>query len=77
MIEGDLQEVLKKHLAALSEHFDTVQIFVCNYDDGGAETTRTLQKGQGNWYTRYGQINEWVIQQDARARNEILERDDN
>lgn len=48
--EQDMARV-QKALDLLSEHFDTVQIFVTRHEDGG---TRAANLGSGNWYARYG-----------------------
>lgn len=60
------ERMINAHLSALSEHFDSVQIFVSSLKpDGG---TRSISKGRGNWFTRYGQVSEWCIREDERAR---------
>jgi hypothetical protein len=56
--------IVDRHVAALMEHFDSVQIFVTRRNpDGG---TRTLHTGDGNWFARYGQARLWVTRQEAR-----------
>lgn len=53
------KELLDKHLAQISEHFDTVQIFVTKHTPA-TERTGGRVLGSGNWFARYGQIMEWV-----------------
>jgi hypothetical protein len=72
-------EMVRKHLEALSEHFDTVQIFCTRYNPNRIEeadeegTTTRLQVGQGNWFARYGQVRYWLQMQDAVAAKEGVE----
>jgi hypothetical protein len=55
--------ILMKHVAALMEHFSSVQIFVTATDgaDGG---TIGASRGAGNQYAIYGQIKQWVLEQE-------------
>ena len=57
-------KILKDHLLKLGEHFDHVHIFVQldNPDEAGGKCTQMLNIGNGNWYARYGQIKEFVVQ---------------
>lgn len=52
----------------LMEHADSVQIFI-TFHEGGKEITKSYEKGEGNFYTRYGQITEWIFLQEQHARN--------
>ena len=59
----------------LSEQFDSVRIFVSRHD-GKAGTCR-VSIGRGNFYAQYGQIREWLIEQEAIAsRDAEHEKDD-
>lgn len=60
-------ELLRKHCALLSEHFDSVQIFVTRTENDG---TRSVHHGAGNWYARYGHVQEWL-----RKENEYIRRE--
>lgn len=67
-------KIIKSHAIQLTEHFDSVQIFVTRMTEDqdniiGAST------GEGNWYARFGQVVEWVEQQNERARVNIREDD--
>jgi hypothetical protein len=46
-------------VAVLSEHYDTVQIFVTRYDSQSGETMN-LESGTGNWFARRGQVDDWL-----------------
>jgi hypothetical protein len=64
--------ILRNECARLSEHFETVQIFVTrNQDDG----TVNAQFGTGNWYSRYGQIKLWLLREERRTEMN-LEREE-
>lgn len=47
-------KVVRHHLNALSEHFDTVEILVSRFE--GKNGTRHLQFGTGNYFARYGHL---------------------
>lgn len=51
--------LLKRHLAQLAEHFDSIRIFVTRHDGADGETM-AFSEGVGNYYAQFGQINEWV-----------------
>lgn len=55
-------------MAVLSEHFDTVQIFVTRYDGGADKGTTRASKSCGNFFARYGQIRQWLIAEDEETR---------
>lgn len=62
-------ELVKRHLAQLSEHFDAVQIFATRYNANKLEgfdedglTTR-INVGTGNYFARYGHVAYWLKQE--------------
>lgn len=57
--------MVNKHVQALMEHFDTVQIFVTRHMPSELDATRMLSMGAGNWFARSGQVREWVIERDG------------
>lgn len=67
--EKDLA-LINDALNTLIEHFDSVQIFVSRHEEAVSNGTITLQNGRGNWFTRYGQIKQWIIRSDESARIE-------
>jgi hypothetical protein len=56
-----------RHVAELWGKFDAVQIFATRYDPT-LDCTVNVAVGAGNWHTRRGQVQEWVIQNDEIAR---------
>lgn len=70
-------ELLKRHAAALAEHFTSVQIF-CTRDadeekEGG---TVRCESGTGNWFARYGQVRNWITYQEEAERVHARKKDD-
>ena len=66
-IDPDLARV-KEAVAALGEHFDSVQIFATRHEPATHRGTINVCCGEGNYFTRYGQVKEWSIRQDEVAR---------
>jgi len=48
------------------EHFDTVQIFATRHLPDRNETT-ALDCGDGNYYARFGQVEQWLMIENATA----------
>jgi hypothetical protein len=64
--EADVALVMAA-INSLSEHFDSVQIFITRHED---QKTTNINAGVGNPFTRQGQIREWLIKVDEQARIE-------
>lgn len=58
-------------VAALMEHFDTVQVFVTRYT--GVEGTVNINTGSGNWFARRGQVEAWLVKENERSVLEVHE----
>jgi len=69
-INADLARV-RKHAEELGEHFDGVQIFCSRHEAGTEDGTIHVTYGGGNWFARYGQIREWLIQKDEQTREKV------
>lgn len=65
-------EYVKRHVTMLSEHFDTVQIFVSRYDDSEGETA-VIHNGKGNYYARYGHVKQWLKVEERNIQTESEE----
>lgn len=65
--KADVERV-RAHVTTLSEHFDSVQVFVTRHAEGDHGGTININIGAGNYFTRAGQVNLWCIQQDQLAR---------
>lgn len=62
------KELICRTARSLAEHFDSVQIFVSRHQPAELDGTMRVSIGTGNWYSRYGQIVEWVNMENERAR---------
>jgi hypothetical protein len=60
---------LSAALHSLGEHYDTVQIFISNHEEGA---TMSLGEGVGNWFARFGQIKVWIVQNEAVEADAIF-----
>ncbi len=69
-----LQKLVNQHCEQLMEHFDSVQIFVTEHV-ASENSTRSYETGRGNFYSRLGQIQEWVVMQVQFQKNESIRRD--
>lgn len=63
-------EILGEFKAKLLEHFDTVQIFVTR-EKGEDSSTVNAHCGGGNWFARYGQVRNWMVQADEETREKV------
>jgi hypothetical protein len=63
--------MLQKHCEQLGEHFDSVQIFVTRLESGELNGTVNINYGAGNWFTRYGQVNHWLVKSSEQARIDV------
>lgn len=76
MSEKDIDmERVKRACADLGEHFDCCQIFVQRFqhgpDDDPEAGTVNINWGSGNYFARSGQIREWIIKQNERAKEDV------
>lgn len=67
--EQDMERV-REAACALIEHFDSVQIFVTRHEAGEKDGTVNIHMGQGNFFTRLGQVVRWCQMQQEQARKE-------
>lgn len=58
-------DIIKKHVARMREHFDSVQVFAARATEDG---TACFQWGSGSWYERYGVVRCWLLKQDEGER---------
>lgn len=63
----DVQRV-RRVAKELAEFFDAVQIFASRDESGEHEGTINIHIGTGNWFTRYGQVREWIVKTDELTR---------
>lgn len=65
----DDEKRIAEAMNTLSEHFDTVQIFVTRHEPGALDGTIAACRGVGNWYARIGYVKEWILQREGEAFN--------
>lgn len=70
--EADFARV-KAAADQLSEHFDSVQIFVTAHESGTYNGTRFITHGNGNYFARVGVVRDWLVKEEEQARQEIAE----
>lgn len=59
--------LVEKSVKNLMEHFDTVQVF-CSAHRGDSEKTFSTTRCRGSWFTRFGQVKEWVLFEEEKVR---------
>ena len=69
-----LINLINQHIEQLGEHFETVQIFVTIKDTTG-DGTAHVNRGTGNYFARYGQVQLWLAAEQAAHVKEITEGD--
>lgn len=69
MTTEQAQEMVRKHVQDLGEHFESVRVFVTRANPDKMCDTQAIDNGTGNFYAAYGQIVEWVAIQDQYQRN--------
>lgn len=73
-ITPELREKVKAAVATLSEHFDSVRIFVTLHNGGESETA-SYETGGGNFYAQLGQVQEWLCIQEQFQKNYAIKKD--
>jgi len=68
MTDDELQALLKRHVADLMEHFDSVRILATVHLDDGSKNTKSLDEGDGNFYAQLGHAREWICIQEEYQR---------
>jgi len=63
------QKALRQALQLLSEHYDSVQVFV-TYMDGN--DTAAVAEGVGNFHARRGMVHSWTLHCDQEDKDEGL-----
>lgn len=76
MTDEEAQAIADKLASALAEHFDNVRIFVQWPTPNDEQRSKTYNTGRGNWWAQYGQIKEWIVMEEHRARIEAEKPDD-
>jgi len=65
-------KVLNRAINDLSEHFDTVQVFVTKHEPAEENGTIEYNGGIGNFYARSGHVEMWVDEQKNASVNSFF-----
>lgn len=74
--KSDVDKLVQKHADQLSEHFDSVRIFVTVHK-GGEDTSYGQTCGKGNFFAQKGQVSEWLAMQEQYERNQADRNEQN
>lgn len=72
MDHDDRIALLRRHVVALSEHFEVAQVVAGRVDAETGGCTR-YEYGIGSWYARYGLMRCWVVRADESERVQVRE----
>lgn len=61
-----LGTMLEKHAEVLAEHFESVRIIAVRNRNG---MYARITRGAGNYFSQYGSIRDWLLEQDQSTRN--------
>lgn len=56
----EANRLVEEFILRISEHVDSVTVFVNKKRDSGNKGTWHMTNGYGNWYARYGHILDWI-----------------
>lgn len=69
MLNEQLQKEIDTFMNKLSEHTESVRIFITASNPNGG--TSCFTTGRGNYYAQAGQIDEWRTTQDEVERDSV------
>lgn len=73
-ISPEQQKLVDDVVTKLSDHFDSIHVFVTQHD-GASDQTQCYESGAGNFYAQLGQIREWLCIQDQYQRQYAKRKD--
>lgn len=71
---ASIKKMVDDAATRLGEHVDALQIFV-TFHDGESNDTLSYECGRGNFYTRQGHVDEWLIMQREYQRLHAQKKD--
>lgn len=71
-----ITDTVDRAVEQIGEFVDSCQVFVTLHRDDNKHTM-SYERGAGNFYTRQGQVDEWLTMQRQYQRNEAIRRDKN
>jgi hypothetical protein len=74
--KDQIRQMVQEAVKTLSEHCDSVRIFVTKHAcDGETDTTSSIDNGAGNLMAQMGQVQEWLCIQQQYQRNWAIRKD--
>lgn len=67
---AEVDRLVTDFVNRVSEHVDAVTVLVSKKREDGHDGTWHLHIGRGNWYTRYGQLVDFMEREKARHYSE-------
>lgn len=74
---ADDRKFIDAKVAEMMERFDSVMVFATKHEGGDDGLTRGYNRGRGNFFTRYGQIREWLIYEEEATRVKVRANPEN
>jgi hypothetical protein len=68
----EMSKIVEKAAADLGEHFEAVEILVCNSDGNGVEC---IKRGAGNYYARLQMAQEFIDEDKAVTWHRTVQRE--
>lgn len=68
MTPPEIKRIVSECVTRLSEHCDSVRIFVTSPSNDGSGCTDDLSDGAGNFLAQRGQIRDWMLRQDEYVK---------
>lgn len=68
-------KLIENQCRFLMDSFDSVQIFCTKYEGNDNGNTRHFISGFGNYCARYGQVKEWILEQEGQAMEHGAKRE--
>ena len=73
MITEQVTKEIETFVNRMSEHVDSIRIFVTKCD---GKNTKTFTTGGGNFYAQKGQVEEWIEVQRQCERNTAVDNEE-
>lgn len=65
----EANRLVREAALKISEHVDSVRIFVTKKCENGRNGTWRMSWGEGNWFAQYGQVSQWIDSERENSRD--------
>lgn len=62
---SEIERIVRECSHRISEHTDSCIIFVTKHMESGSKTTWGFHRVAGNHFAAYGQVREWLVQEEG------------